>query len=263
MTTGKDLTLVSTIPAAIHVPLATENVDAGTVEIPFQDLGNYCQALEDGKIVIKSGVTMTCNSGGHILGNTGSTLVWNGSADFNGTGAQATTIADADVISVQALTVTTTLSVPSPCIVTLQGGTKLEVFGRSRGRSLVALPDSTPQTIDTTQGDEFVLPNTPTAGPPIVILLRDTAPIPLAQERLRFIVRDCGAAAITNGGKYEFRRETSNTLIATFIYPQSGVHVSIWAEFVLDGATYHLSKNSGGAYDSVPNFFGVMPGNGA
>lgn len=259
MTTGKNLTPTSAKPATIHVPLATEDVDAATLEVPAQSLYNYAKWLEDGNITVKSGIVLTALTGGAIEVDAGASLVANGAAEFHGTGASATSIDEASSILVRDLTVNTTLSLPSPAVATFQGGTMFARFGRARTRSLVTLPDSTPQTIDTTQGDEFVLPNSPTAGPPIVIYLRDTSPIPLAQERITLIVRKTGVLA-TPGVKYEIRRETSTALIASFSYATTGTTVSICADFVLDGAVWQLSRNSGHAFDPASIAYGVIPG---
>lgn len=58
MATGKNLTDVSVFSAVVHVPLATEDVDAGTVEIPFQALANRTKYAYD---VVTDGLhVITC-----------------------------------------------------------------------------------------------------------------------------------------------------------------------------------------------------------
>lgn len=100
---GSNLTLSSTFSANIVGPDPGNPVTAASVRVMGIGLGNRTEALEDGKIIVASGVTMIVASGGEIHVDAGGTisidgaLVSNGSAEFNGTGGDKTTIAQLEV----------------------------------------------------------------------------------------------------------------------------------------------------------------------
>lgn len=83
------LTIVSTIPASVVIPNSGAFVTANSVEIFTQSLANWCQALTDGKIVVKAGVT--------FLGDVGCAWTNNGA-----TGLASTSCTDLTALTVVA-----------------------------------------------------------------------------------------------------------------------------------------------------------------
>lgn len=268
MTTGKNLTLVSTVPANIHVPLATEDVDAGTVEIPFQSLGNYCKALEDGKIAIKTGVTLVAQSGSTIQLDADAALVSNGLAEFHGVGANRTvidecSIANATNIDVNNLDINVSCDVESGVTVTVKSGATLScpagsmvlLGGRTRGRQRVQLSDAD-HSVGPADGTRFELA-APTFVSRVITLLSVTGQTAQNEEVLEFFM----PSMITGGsvtGSYEFRRE-SGAIVAKIV--SDGVHAgSVSAQFEFSSGVWRLWLNSGYDFNDsigVVTFAGV------
>jgi hypothetical protein len=265
MNIGKDLTPTSTQPATVHVPLATEDVRAIDIEVQAQALYNYCKSLYDGKIVVASGVTMLVNSGGAIT--------CNGKAIFNGTGASDTEIADADIedadiddLNARLVNVTEALTLGTTGELTVPEDGNAAFLGRTQGRPRIYMADVATVTIDTTQADEFVLPDDPSAtfpSPPgigynIVILRTTTFPIPRENETITLVVPVFYSA--TGEPRYSIRRE-DGVVICTFD-ALGGETISVFAKFRFSLGAWRLGPNSGTSFNSG-TAYGVVPDAGA
>jgi hypothetical protein len=259
MNIGKDLTPTSTQPATVHVPLATEDVRAIDIEVQAQALYNYCKSLYDGKIVVASGVTMLVNSGGAIT--------CNGKAIFNGTGASDTEIADADIedadiddLNARLVNVTEALTLGTTGELTVPTNGNAAFLGRTQGRPRVYMADVATVTIDTTQADEFVLHENPSAASPNVIVLRtSTAPIPRENETISLVAH---FNAGTGNVLYSIRREDA-TVICT-LRAIGGVRVAVSLEVRFASGAWRLGPNSGTStwYNTVGpviEYYGVLP----
>jgi hypothetical protein len=91
---GATLTETSVFTANVVAPLDGDLVTGASVTVGEQALTNRTRALVDGKWSTKSGVTSVVESGGALLLDAGAALVSNGSAEFNGTGPDRTTVED-------------------------------------------------------------------------------------------------------------------------------------------------------------------------
>jgi len=261
---GSNLTESSAFSANVVGPDPSNFVTAASVRVMGSALACRTKALQDGKITVASGVTLTCASGGSVLLDTGSALVSYGTVELGGTGADKTTIAEVeiDAAEVDDLVVVDTLVLGSTAEATLPIGSNVAFLGRTRGRPRVYMADVATVMIDTTQADEFVLHDNPAAGAPNVIRLRtSTAPVPREDERITLLVPDMFASS-TGGIQYTIEREDGTT-ICDFHYRGAGWHASISADFVFDGGVWRLSKNSGRSRDDIDVQYGVFPGAGA
>lgn len=256
MTTGKNLTLVSTIPANIHVPLATEDVDAGTVEIPFQALGNYCQSVHEGQITVISGNVITVLSGGTIDMDSGSGLVVNGGAEFHGTGGQAVSIDEASAIGVDALTVNTSATFAAGTLLLMNNTSTASMQGRIRWRNRAFMTDAD-QTLDPATATQWELSANPGAARTIKLKLTGA----LNDETISLIVANMWNSG-TDGDRYFIQRADA-TPIATFVL-LGGLNSTVWARFRFVGSSWRLDENVGLSYNpTASKYYGCRPESGA
>jgi hypothetical protein len=217
-------------PGSYVSPITTPSpgapVVANDVQIVAQVIGNQTAWLEAGKAAL-AGATFT------------GPVVVNAKATLNGTGANATIIVDASSIGVDSL----------------QVDDLLYKAGRSRRRARVTLADSTPLTIDVSQGDAFVLPVNPSGTPNVIILRTTTAPVPLTGETIDLIMPNQPGGAPGIRRLYEIKRESGTDIV--WFQGGTDTNVPITAQFEFDGTNWRLGLCSGGSFDSVGSYVGV------
>jgi hypothetical protein len=130
-----------------------------------------------------------------------------------------------------------------------------------RGRvGRVAVADVASVTIDPSQGNVFVLPNTPVAASPNVVVLRTTTfPLPRENEEITLFIPSFSTS--TGGPAYRVERE-DGTDICTIDNVGLSIATTVTASFVFTGGVWRLGPNSGlGFYwDTVSNVpVGVVP----
>lgn len=152
-----------------------------------------------------------------------------------------------------------TVEVQSGGTLQMDSGSMDVGLGRKRGRPRIVLSDAN-HTIDTTQGDEFVLPSTP-AGNRTITLQTTTAPVPAEDETITLVHHH--SAALGGGFTHTIQRE-GGTPICTFGLIGGEAH-SVTAQFRFSGGVWRLGMNCGMAiYDDGPHTrYGVIPGSGA
>lgn len=262
---GSNLTEVSTYSANVVGPDAGNPVTAASVRVMGTALANRTTALQDGKIIVAAGVTMSVDNAGFFT--------CNGTATFPGTATKKTVIAqedvdvsDIDTLTARVVTVTESIDLGSTAELTAPTGSNVAVLGRSQRRPRVAVADVASVTIDTTQGDEFVLENEPIAASPNAIVLRTTtAPIPREDETITLMVPAMSVA--TAAEVYRIKREDGTIICSVF---SIGLHVplSISVTLRLASGVWRLGPNSGTShyYDIIGGFntkYGIVPDAGA
>jgi hypothetical protein len=248
---ASNLTEVSSFSANVVGPDAGNKVTAASVRVMGTALANRTQALVDGKIVVKSGIT--------FLGNTGCHWVNNGDTHLVG----VTTIDDADAITVDDLTVTATLAVTgtgvqtiaSGCQFVAQAGSTSSIQGRMKRRSRVSLSAAV-HSVGPADGDRFTL--APTTANHIITLLSVTGQIANDSEILEFILPDMRLDVTCNS--WTFKRE-SGTVVAD-IWSDGGFSASSTVQFEFVGSAWRLGLNSGFVLNGATPV-GVVPGTGA
>ena len=237
---GSNLVDVSTYTTNVVGPDAGNPVTAASVRVMGTALANRTKALQDGKITVASGVTMQVSATG--------ALTCNGRVILNGTGATATTIVDADVIGVQALTINTSCSVVSGATLTVASGGAIvsaagsmaTFAGRTRGRQRVLLSNAD-HSIGPADGTRFELAVPTTTR--IITLLSATGQTAQNEEVLEFFMPSMISSPPGTSGSYEFRRE-GGTPIAR-MDSQGTFLGSVSAQFEFTSGAWRLWLNSG------------------
>ncbi len=285
---GSNLTEVSTYSANVVGPDAGNPVTAASVRVMGTALANRTHALVDGKWATKSGVTSTVQSGGNLQLDAGAALVSNGSAEFNGTGPDKTTVeeasivdvtvtgkatlngtgadvtviaeADAATVSVDDLTIVTTCSVESPALLTVKSGAALTMGatsllstqGRIRHRVCATMTDAD-QTLDVATADQWQMDANPGAKRTIKLKTSNAT----NDETISLIVRNMVTAG-TSGDRYEIQREDGTPLANLHLI--IGFAATVWARFRFVGSTWELDENCGRMWnDATSAYYGCVP----
>lgn len=204
---------------------------------------NLAGATFTGNIVIPTGVQITVQSGGKIVGEVGSDIEVGGDLTVKSTGA--VTVEGLGTVTLES---TAELIGEAGSSVALSG--KTAILGRYRRGLRIALTDSN-HTISPATGFCFELSATPAAVRTIK-LQTTTAPVPDANEMLEIIVP--GAMAV--GKNYIIARE-DNTPICEFWGNAAG-DAGASAQFEFNAGVWRLGLNCAGGAAG-----GVLPKAGA
>jgi len=242
---GSNLTESSAFSANVVGPDPSNFVTAASVRVMGSALACRTKALQDGKITVAAGVTLTCASGGTVLLDTGSALVSYGTVELSGTGADKTTIAEAEI---DACAVVVSCDIESGAELTVKGGAAIvsqagsmaTFAGRTRGRPRVLLTDAN-HSLGPTDGTRFELA-VPT-GARVITLLSVTGQTAENEEVMEFFMPSMVSSPPGTSGSYEFRRE-GGTAIARM--ESHGTFLgSVSAQFEFTSGVWRLWLNSG------------------
>jgi hypothetical protein len=260
MPIGKDLVDTSVFSAVVHVPQDTERVDGASVEVPFQSLANRTKFLIDEKFSKHGGVIDGATEITDDLDINGGALIVHAGTTVD--------IASDDVRfesgSIVDFKSGSTVTHASGSESEFETGSELRLFGRIKHRPRVTVADVASVTIDTTQGEEFVLPVNPIAASPNVIVLRtSTAPLPMEDETITLIAH---FNAGTGNELYSIRRE--DAVVICRFRPIGGQHITVTAQFRFTSGVWRLGPNSGTStwWNTVGpaiEYYGVLPDVGA